>query len=265
MCMLSYIPAGVELTDDGVRSLENGGEWNRDGYGWAIVTDAGIILRRTLSLDEALDSFIEYRLEHLGAALFHSRWTTHGASTVGNCHPWIVGTDYRTVLAHNGVIQHCTPAHGDRRSDTGVFAQDIVPRQFRRLDKPSVRNALARYIGTRNKVLILTSNPRYRQNAYLFNESAGQWDGDTGMWHSNGDYLYGMRQYRGLVTYPNAVTETPDDTVPHLFDDICGWCDGEVNALAHCTSCGICQDCCETVGDCLCFYAKESALYETGE
>ncbi|MGW5105951.1 hypothetical protein [Nocardia sp. NPDC004123] len=36
--------------------------------------------------------------------MFHSRFATHGFITNQNCHPFAIGGDERTVMAHNGVL-----------------------------------------------------------------------------------------------------------------------------------------------------------------
>lgn len=267
MCILSYIPGGIEADDRVVTDLWNGGVQNGDGHGWAIVTNAGVIMRRTLSLDEAIESFAEARERRPeGDALFHSRWATHGSVRTGLCHPFLVGDDHRTVLAHNGVIRAATPTKGDDRSDTQIFASEIVPKRFRRLDRPGVQAALAAYIGTTNKVLILTSNPRYEQTAYLFGESRGEWDSETGIWHSNGDYRWS--RYPATSNAATTVVGSGSrfdygdrgDTNDDYGDDSCVFCLGRINTIGLCVSCGTCADCYEPSLSCLCFVSKSAAF-----
>ena len=120
--------------------------------------------------------------------MFHSRFSTHGdPSSVENCHPFIVGGDHRTVLAHNGVFHDAVrPAEGDPRSDTRIVAEEFLP-GFGTLRRRRTRLAFQRWMTPGNKVVILTVDPRFRDHAYILNENAGVWD--RGIWYSNRDYL----------------------------------------------------------------------------
>ncbi len=200
MCILSYLPAEVKPDADG---LFNGGMNNPDGHGWAIVAGNQILVGKSLKLADALDEFVEVRERHLeGPALFHSRWMTHGKVNVANVHPFDVAGSARTVVAHNGIFRKAAhPEAGDPRSDSRKFADEILHRQFRRLDRPGVRNALRQWCGT-NKLVILTVDPRYQEPSYIINENLGEWDKSTGIWHSNGDYRYvTQRHYYSSYEY----------------------------------------------------------------
>ena len=249
MCILSMIPAGIELDDDGTESLHNGGISNPDGHGWAIASPDGfIVMGRSLKLDQAITEFGKARKRYpSGPALFHSRWATHGSIRLGNCHPFMVGNSHRTVLAHNGVLpKSAHPLPGDDRSDTAIMAEDILPVRYRRLDRPGVRRALTDYCGRGNKLVIITADPRYRDNVYLINESAGEWDNLTGMWHSNSDYLMPSWARANTTVLGNRWSDYDDDPTS------CFYCHQRVNAYGICVICGSCQDCYETESDCLC-------------
>lgn len=246
MCILSYFPPGISADLDG---LTIGGVNNPDGHGWAIVTGGKILMGKSLDLGEALEGFAQARKRHPeGAALFHSRWATHGSVTVANSHPFLVGGDYRTVVAHNGVLPAAAhPASGDDRSDTRVFADELLPTRFRRLDRPTVQDALSRWCGSGNKLVILTADvDRYRRSAYLVNERLGEWDATTGVWHSNSDY----REEHYWRSW-GAVTGDEFD----LFDaSRCEVClVGKVAANGYCGECRSCQDCFAHVRDCQCW------------
>lgn len=258
MCILSFIPAGITIGDAELDSLWNGGINNPDGHGYAIASPDGMIVGKSLRLDEALSDFIDNRERHPNCpALFHSRWATHGSIRTGNCHPFYVGRSNKTVLAHNGVLpKSAHPKNGDDRSDTAIMAEELLPRQWRRLDKPSVRRSLEQYCGRGNKLVILTVDPKYRKNYYLINESRGNWDTATGIWHSNWDYVYVAGSYRaaadnecgincGVLGDEYAEVELIDPTS-------CELCNQRVNDYGICTTCGSCQDCFEFEQDCLC-------------
>lgn len=242
MCILSYFPPDTPI--DG-QALINGGISNPHGHGWAIVVnDSFIVMDKSLDLTEAVEKFDTARARYPGGpALFHSRWATHGSMGVENVHPFLVGGSHRTVVAHNGILpQSAHPTRGDRRSDTRKFAEEILPRQFRNLDRAGSRYALTKWCGTGNKLVILTVDPRYRCSAYLVNEDAGQWDTATGIWYSNGSYMdypswYGLRSVRVSVQ-----------------GEPCEVCRvGVSDRNGYCEVCRSCQDCEEPIRNCLCW------------
>ncbi len=198
MCILSYLPPGHDVDWDG---LFYGGISNPHGHGWAIAVpatpgadDGKIIMGKALDIIEALEQFAKARDRYMdGPALFHSRIATHGDINIGNTHPFFVGTGpdmHKTVVGHNGILSApAIPLKGDPRSDTRKFAEDILPVKYSRFDKASEMKALRKWAGGWNKLVILTVNPRYRSNAYIINKAAGWWDGATGLWHSNRDFM----------------------------------------------------------------------------
>lgn len=250
MCLLSYFPAGV-MPDAG--ELHNGSLANADGSGYAVATAAGrLITRRTMTDPELLiEMFMDDRAANLGMpAMFHSRFGTGGLYTKYNVHPFTVGSDERTVVAHNGVFPAISRklAKDNPRSDTRVFAETLMAKQFRRLDRPRVIRALTEYCnaGYTNKVAVITVNPHYRENGYLINATAGVWQ-DSGAWHSNYDYEPPLSHWTGL--YPEA-----DDA--GYGDDLCSVCakEGTIDPVTMiCDECQYCQDCREHMDGCQCY------------
>jgi len=258
MCILSFLPPGVAVDEDG---LLNGGINNPDGHGWAIVTGGTIVTGKSLDVVEALEGFTAARNQHSeGPALFHSRWATHGRVNLDNAHPFAVGGSARTVVAHNGILPDAAhPDKGDDRSDTRKFADEILPTRFRRLDRNGVQRALSQWCGKFNKLVILTVDTRYRENAYLVNEEAGEWDVSTGIWHSNTDY----RDTRGRWSHGTAAytSETALWDNPSLWGEDCLMCGWEaVDERGYCEVCGFCQDCADHVRDCSCWQRRAVAL-----
>ena len=239
MCILSYFPVGVGVDGE---ALFHGGVRNPDGHGWAIAAAGRIIMGTSMDLAQAIDEFTEARSRSpQGPALFHSRWATHGSKVAANCHPFYVGGGSGlTVVAHNGILPSSAhPAPGDDRSDTKLFAEDIFPRQYRRLDREGVRHALSQWCGPGNKLVILSVDPRYQRNAYVINEASGQWDSAAGVWHSNGDYKPGSA--RGLVGWSE-----PGE---------CEWCGmGMGDTFGYCTVCRSCDYCGEHQDQCGCWF-----------
>ena len=241
MCMASYLPSEVDVDVDG---LFNGGISNPDGHGWAIADPrlGAIIMGRSLKLEEALDKFIDARRRYpSGPALFHSRWATHGSKSIANVHPFLVGGSHKTVVAHNGVLPFAAhPGKGDDRSDTRLFADEILPTRFRRLDKLSVQQQLSKWCTKSNKLVILTVDPRYQSMSYLVNQSMGEWDDKTGIWHSNGDYREPFGRWAPPST--KSARESADAFMRGDWDcQFCGM--GEIDRSGYCRVCSTCEEC----------------------
>lgn len=236
MCLLTYVPAAVQPDYD---ALARGAALNDDGHGFAVVAGDEILVHRGMDAEAVIAEFRRIRHQYAdGPALFHSRFATHGTVGVANTHPFPVGRDPRTVLAHNGVLPATVhPATGDQRSDTRIAAEDFLsaPR-FRSLERRATRRRIARWLGHHNKVVVLTTNPRYPRQAYLFNQQAGHWDG--GIWYSNLDY-----RTRGIDLRHDSWS----------LGDGCAYCGLAAPAdpdSGLCGGCGSCPICGSDPGDC---------------
>ncbi len=229
MCLLTFIPGG-ELGNP--EYLYNGATQNDDGHGFAIVADGSLIIHKGLSKLEVLERFVKTRAKHPeGPALFHSRWTTHGVSTVDNCHPFYVGGDMRTVLAHNGVLpEQAWPKKGDNRSDTRYAAETLIP-SLGSLRHGWLRAEIQRWMGLSNKIVILTVNPKYPAQSFILNEAAGDWDG--GSWYSNHGYIPWTKNKAAASSWW-AITEA-EDRWDQPYDE--GWLEAEAQNGRRCFEC----------------------------
>ena len=275
MCMLCVVPPGVIPSRE---KLENSALNNPHGFGFAIVVpeENRIIRERTMNADESVNRFLELRSQYMnGYAMWHARYATHGSRTVLNCHPFVVGEDERTYLAHNGVLDITIPPKDDR-SDTRVFAEDLLPAigGVSALDNDHVWRMLEDYTAG-SKVAILTVDPKAQHQLYLLNENAGKED-ETGVWWSNDscylDYGYADPRKSKSSNYSTWVTNKDYD----LFDkDEDGYVVECPDCLAmmddkdmasndyRCLYCMYCFDCEIEYGHCMCYGKHESTTKST--
>jgi glutamine amidotransferase len=290
MCLLSYYPDGVQPV---CSELECGATLNNDGHGYAIVTEGSVIIGKGFKADEVISEFAAMRRRYPdGPALFHSRLATDGAETLDNVHPFYVNNDRRTVLAHNGIMP-TRPSKGDPRSDTRLFADSFGGR-FGSIRKQTARDEAAKWMGSWNKVVILTADPRSPARAFILNEKSGEWT-ENGIWYSNegyqgyrwsytsggsyggsygshgaGWYKWNGKEYSEfypdttaqeestVIGYPDGGTAT--NAGRKWWDDLstCRFCFSIMSnvetELGWCENCDTCQDCDQTTDNCQCYY-----------
>jgi glutamine amidotransferase len=283
MCLLTFFKPGAYPD---VAALYNGSVFNDDGHGWAIVDSDRIIQGRSMDANRAIDEFCDARILHPGGpALFHSRFGTHGLTTLNNVHPFCVDGDGRTVLAHNGVLPAtCQPRKGDPRSDTKILADTLASR-FGSMRHRRNRLKVERWLTPANKVVILTVNRRFRDDAYILNEDAGTWTKD-GVWYSNNGYKPYVTRYRHVGNqWVGADADwagwSPQvGTSVSVSADLCNDCGQDLDGCTcaeptwssklvcrmcsapagesdlvegYCAMCGLCFDCDEMPPACLCY------------
>lgn len=288
MCLLSYFEAGVQPDTE---ALSNGSKANADGHGWAIVAHDRIIQGKNMKADKAIAEFASMRKRYPGQpAIFHSRFTTDGIGGKFNVHPFDVTGYTDTVMAHNGIFpQSARPRVGDIRSDTRIVAEDQIPKYQWKLETRRGRRRFGKWMGLGNKVAILTLDPRFRTNGYIINEFLGEWV--DGIWYSNAgyekpkaytighsytmglggyDYAYGgYREYSWADDMPMDDLERrlfPRRELPTLRPD-CVHCltPQTVNPVTmYCEFCKMCQDCDQTIVDCLCYATSFAAELKPG-
>lgn len=195
MCLLTFIP---EYTTPKIEDLRNSAENNPDGFGFAIHDGTRIIHDSGLNFNAILDKFLTLRQTHNGPALFHTRITTHGGTSNENCHPFQVGKDELTVVAHNGML----PIEAKNgKSDTRIFAEELFPSWggASTLNSKKMRKKLAKF-ATGSKLVFLSANPDVQNDYTIINEKDGHYDAD-GIWWSNNSYKYSRYSYSGGGMY----------------------------------------------------------------
>lgn len=262
MCMLCLVPPNVIPSRE---KLENSALNNPHGFGFAIVipSEQRIHAERTMNPDTSINRFLEMRGKYPeGYAMWHARLATHGSMTVDNCHPFKVGGDERTYLAHNGILPIIEPT-GDMRSDTRIFAEDLLPAigGVSALDNPQVMNLIEDFTSG-SKVAILTVDVRAEYQAYLIHENKGTKDG-TGVWWSNDScYLASSRSWYSVK---------PLDFGLNDDGGFCKVCDTNLDNAAYitdyCPTCASCYMCYSHKADCLCYHksSKATTLYDQSE
>ena len=260
MCMLCVIPPNVIPTRS---KLENSALNNPHGFGFAIVipSENRIHSERTMNPDTSINRFLEMRAKYPeGYAMWHARLATHGTTTVDNCHPFKVGHDEQTYLAHNGILPIVEP-QGDTRSDTRIFAEDLLPAigGVSALDNPQVMNLIEDFTSG-SKVCVLTVDPSAQYQCYLIHENKGNVD-ESGVWWSN-DSCH-LSTYRGAWTSLQPLDFGLTDNKDKGYWSYCEVCDfveetmpADEAAKDYCAQCGSCYMCMTYMADCLCYQGK---------
>jgi len=259
--MLCVVPPHVIPSRE---KLENSALNNPHGFGYAIALpkERRIITHRTMNPDECINMFLEERGKYPdGYAIWHARFATHGSNTVDNCHPFMVGHDSDTYLAHNGVL----PIIEDRsdRSDTRIFAEDLLPDigGVIALDNPQVWNMLEDFT-TGSKVAVLTVNPNAKHQLYLLHQDKGMEDSAGVWWSNNTCYLesWYSRSSAVLGKASSMIDRTAfeDDEAEWLECLVCDnwadyWTELKNGTADFCRGCGSCYMCQSTKSACMCY------------
>jgi glutamine amidotransferase len=260
--MLCVVPPNVIPSRE---KLENSALNNPHGFGFAIAipSEKRIHVERTMNADTSINRFIEMRSKYPeGYATWHARFATHGSTTVDNCHPFKVGNDSLTYLAHNGILPIIEP-QGDTRSDTRIFAEDLLPAigGVAALDNIQVQNLIEDFTSG-SKVCVLTVHPDAKYQCYLFHEEKG-WRDDSQVWWSNDScYLPKPYSYKAPNTWHS--TKPLDflstkETFAYYECKVCDFSVEEDELLEsglgndYCPQCGCCYDCNTYMTDDLCY------------
>jgi predicted glutamine amidotransferase len=239
-----------------------------------MVIDGKIFRYRTMSARKAVSKFIHMRQQYpQGYAIWHARYATHGVRNEDNCHPFQVGDDTDTVLAHNGVLDTFI-GKDDKRSDTRIFAEDTLPKigGVLALEDENLYRMVEGW-ASGSKIAVLTTNPKAQYQLYLINESLGHWD-DNGVWWSNSSYkrtTTTLGSYYKPSTTPAITQDTSEFKVEQdyytemlsdfsednpVIIDMCPMCEALIDidrSAEYCQYCDSCMSCYATWQDCMCY------------
>jgi len=257
--------------------LYNASENNPHGYGFAVNHGDRIVTGRSMKYERLIERFIdEMGNSNKPVGMFHARYTTHGSTTLENNHPFRVDGRHDIVLGHNGMLP-ITPRAGDDRSDTRIFAEDILGSiGVEELDDKDTFRRLERFTAG-SKVAILSTAPELRDPVYILNEDDGHWT--DGIWWSNSTYKYSYSYSSYSKPYSSSWDaqawngdgnvigskhawweEDADSCSPCGVtgpDEECYVCGHQITGKALdnnvCDVCNSCIDCKEHVASCLCY------------
>lgn len=239
------------------KDLQQAACTNPHGFGYAIITPDGIVTGKGMSAKKVINKFLAVRKQYpTGYAMFHARYATHGVKNEDNCHPFKVPSNPDTYLAHNGILDVQISAH-DRRSDTRVFAEDILPNMggVTALDDDNIYKMVSKWAGG-SKIAIFTLDYKAQSSVYIINEDLGHWD-NNGIWWSNYTYLDDKKYYSTIAKSDVIPYVNEYDTGYYDQDSACKLCGAvpfEDASPYYCEMCMSCVDCMGIYGDtCLCW------------
>lgn len=191
MCIIIYSPKSGEMLP--VDWFNEAMEWNDDGMSLTYVQDGEFKIIKTLLRGDII--YDEYKRAHREGfdCIIHMRITTHGKTTLENCHPFALNEN--EVFFHNGQIFFGRKLPEDT-VDTKHFGENILrhmPDNWREL--PEVVFMLEQFL-TDSKVVILNR----QGEVTILNEKNGYWD--KGIWFSalTYDETYNRRQMFGAYS-----------------------------------------------------------------
>lgn len=214
---------------------------NPHGFGYAVIAGNKIITGKGMSAKKVIKEFLAVRKQYPSSyAMYHARFATHGVKNDDNCHPFPVGGSNLTYLAHNGILDVDIPVN-DKRSDTRIFADDILPAMggVKALDNPNLYRMLEKW-ASGSKVAVFTLDPAADYDCYIINEDLGTWDNE-GNWWSNDSYK--QSAWSSFYKQYDYVDTGHDDIIAENMCKSCESIQVEDANPYYCEMCHTCYDC----------------------
>lgn len=199
MCLLTVCAPNTIPTRE---ELALGACSNLHGFGYAIIVEGELVVNRSMEASALINEFLAIREKNMTEyAVFHARYASHGSIDIDNCHPFYLGEDKKSIMAHNGNLPNDLQPKDDTRSDTRWFAETVMPSLggIVVLDNPYFDDMLAQWAGS-NRIVFLTVNPEAECQLYLFGEKHGETDTE-GVWWSN---IFHRNWSNGLISESKA-------------------------------------------------------------
>lgn len=196
MCVMTYIPTVAKLQ---YKNAKTAAENNPDGFGFAIFTPTEIIVKHSMNFEDLWGQWTEIIIKYPSAhGMWHFRIATHGAINLDNCHPFYIGRDKKSILAHNGMLDMPVPLTNPI-SDSRLFARHILPNigGIAILDNKQNFAEIENWIKP-SKMIIMTKNPIAKYGTYILNETLGEWNNQ--LWWSNSSYKQNYFNWKSPYT-----------------------------------------------------------------
>jgi hypothetical protein len=226
---------------------------NPHGFGYSVIAGDKIITGKGMSAKKVIKEFLAVRKQYPKSyAMYHARFATHGVKNDDNCHPFKIGGSDLSYLAHNGILPvHIEP--NDKRSDTRIFADDILPSMggITALDNPNLYGMIEGW-ASGSKIAVFTLDPNAQYDCYIINEDLGHWD-NAGNWWSNDSYKP-SKWGNFFQKYDDSLDLTEGWASDEGVCYTCGEVMSNEDSPYYCDYCGTCYDCSMVKEDgCLCW------------
>lgn len=202
MCIAIYKPKSAKKLDS--EAFQNCWKKNPDGF-WCIYQQADKVSTfKTLDEKEASKFFEDIQNDAtVNDIVFHFRITTHGGTTLENCHPFDAWNWFYFV--HNGILRLDDPFN--EKSDTRILSELLQNVKIDWIRDEKKIAELAKFCGA-SKLIFLSHNEHL-----IINESIGTTE--YGVWYSNTSYK--------TVTYAPLQEWKPWNYQRHTYGGYSGW------------------------------------------